>query len=57
MLNNAFTRYGYAAGMGENEFGGYIYMRDNDTFEIGTYDDVGTSRKLKARKALPSQHQ
>ena len=30
---------------------GYIYMKkDNDTFEIGTYDDVGT--KIKSKKGV-----
>ena len=40
IANKGFVRWGYGAFETQGEYGGYIYMRDDTTFEIGTYKDV-----------------
>ena len=45
LWNNGFTRYGWGNTPVEL-YGGYVYMRDKDHFEIGTYDNKDL--KLKA---------
>ena len=45
LWNNGFTRYGWGNTPTEL-YGGYVFMRDEDNFEIGTYDNKDL--KLKA---------
>ena len=40
LANNGFIRWGYGEFETAGEYGGYIFMRDDTTFEIGTYKDV-----------------
>ena len=40
LTNNGFVRWGYDAINTTGEYGGYVYMRDDTTFEIGTYSNV-----------------
>ena len=40
LANKGFIRWGYGAFETQGEYGGYAFMRDDTTFEIGTYKDV-----------------
>ncbi len=44
MLNQGFIRFGYAGGAAE-QYGGYLFMRDDNNFEIGTYSDKNITFK------------
>ena len=43
MTNNSYIRFGWGDINTTEEYGGYVYMRNADTFEIGTY----TGKTLK----------
>ena len=40
IANKGFVRWGYGDFETQGEYGGYIFMRDDTTFEIGTYSNV-----------------
>ena len=40
LTNNGFVRWGFNDINTQGEYGGYVYMRDDTTFEIGTYSNV-----------------
>ena len=47
ITNNGFVRWGYGDINTQGEYGGYVFMRNDTTFELGTYTDVDFKIKAK----------
>lgn len=53
ITNNGFVRWGYGDINTQGEYGGYVFMRNDTTFELGTYTDVDF--KIKAKTEIEGE--